>query len=359
VTRVPPLAADLPAIAEVSGAPLDDTRALLQHLPGFDELAARAAQEQEEALFAAGHERGRLSRLAVWLAGWRTQPKARLAKIELCVFAGAHGWVCPSAQAIALAKLKTRLMLLSAGGSAANIQAGSMGAGVRVFDMAVDQPTGDATGADAMTELACARTVGFGLEAVLQQPDVLIVHALGSGGREVAAALAMGLFGGAPADWLAGAAMDLAEEFNQAAAKVTAMVTHSSRGAPDALERARRLGARELAAVAGAIIAARAQRIPVILDGFEATVAAAMLSRLAPGAIDHCLVAGRDGTAAHDRLIEALRLEPMLDMQIRGGDGLAGLMTAQLLQTAVMLHLDLANQRQVEQLLSDTPEVVH
>lgn len=359
MTRVLIPAIDVLPVAESTGAPLDDTRQLLQNLPGFDEAAARAAQAQEQALYAPGQERGRLGNLAVWLSGWRSAPKAKIARIELCVFAGSHGWVCASAQTAAMARLKTRLMLLSAGGSAANIQAGGMGAGVRVFDMALDQPTGDAAQTDAMAELECARTLGFGLEAVLQQPDVLIVHAMGSGGREVAAALAMGLYGGAAADWLAGAATDLAEEFNQSAGKVSAMVANSTRGAADPLERLRRLGSRELAAVAGAIIAARTQRIPVVLDGFDATVAAAMLSAMVPGSIDHCLVAGRDGTAAHDRLIEALQLEPVLDLKIRSGDGLAGLIAAQLLQSAMALHLGLASQAQVIQLLSDTPEVVH
>jgi nicotinate-nucleotide--dimethylbenzimidazole phosphoribosyltransferase len=351
--------ADARPVADSTGAPLDDTRALLRQLPGFDDAAAQAAHALEESLHAPGAERGRLGSLAVWLAGWRARPASPLARIELCVFAGSHGWLCASAQGLAQERLKTRLMLLSAGGSAASLHAAAMGAGVRVFDLAVDQPTGDATKADAITEMDCARSVGFGLEAVQQTPDLLVVHAFASGGREVAAALAAGLMGGFSADWLAGAASDLAEEFSVAAINTQTMADRCGRGAPDPLERLRRLGGRELAAAAGAIMAARAQRIPVVLDGFEATVSAALLSRMVPGSIDHCLVAGRDGTAAHDRLISLLHLEPLFDLKIRGGDGLAGLLAAQALQAAVALHLGLATRTHVAQLLSDTPEVAH
>ncbi len=336
----------------MSGLPLDDTRALLGQLPSFDSAAAESASKRQRGLFHESRERGRLATLATWLAGWRATPGALIGKVELCVFAGTHGWLCGSRRETVHKALKTRLLLLSAGGSAANLQAGLIGAGLRVFDLAIDQPTGDATTSDAMTELECARAIGFGLEAVQQQPDVLVLHGLGVGGRETAAAMAMGLFGGQPADWLAGAAADLSEEFNRACSVVEAMVQTSGRGAPDPIERLRRLGSRELAGMAGAIIAARLQKIPVVLDGFEACIAAALLYVALPGSTDHCLVSGRDSTAAHDRLIGLLRQEPLLDVGIRGGDGLGGLMATDLLRTAMSLHLGLASRDQAHSLLS-------
>lgn len=342
-----------PLVDGLSGMPLDDTRALLRQLPSFDEAAARKAHEREHGLFHDPQERGRLGTLAVWLAGWRADPAKPVAKIELCMFAGAHGWLSGAQRDVLLKALKTRLLLLSAGGSAATLQAGRMGAALRVFDLAIDQPTGDAITTDAMTERACARAISFGLEAIQQQPDLLVLHGRGIGGREAAAAMAMSLFGGAAADWIAGAAADLSDEFNRACAAVDAMVRQSNRGGPDPVERLRRIGGRELAAMAGAIVAARLQRIPVILDGFEAMVATAILAAAAPGAADHCLVAGRDGTAAHDRLIQQLRLEPVLDTRIRGGDGLAGLMAADLLKTAMTLHLGVATRGQVQDLMAD------
>jgi nicotinate-nucleotide--dimethylbenzimidazole phosphoribosyltransferase len=345
--------------SDVTGRPLDDTRALLRQLPSFDGAAAARAQGREDGLYHAPRERGRLGSLPVWLSGWRATPEVAIAKIELCLFAGAHGWLSDASRTFAHKELKTRLLLLSSGGSAANVHAGFLRAGLRVFDLAIDRPSADATTHDAITELECAQAIGFGLEAVQNTPDVLILHGLGVGGREVAAALALCLFGGQAADWLAGATTDLSDGYQQAELAVQRMVAVSSRSAADPLERLRRLGSREIAAAIGAILAARLQKIPVILDGFEATVAGAVLAALSPGAIDHCLAAGRDGTASHDRLLSLLRLEPLMDLGIQGGDGLAGLLAAEQLRTAMTLHLGLATREQMLSLLSDEVSATH
>jgi nicotinate-nucleotide--dimethylbenzimidazole phosphoribosyltransferase len=341
-------------VADLTGNPLDDTRDLLRHLPSLEDAAVENAQRRQATAYHDPRERGQLSALAVWLSGRRKAAMSPITRISLCIFAGAHGWLGQDRQEASLKSLKTRLLLLSAGGSSANVQAGRMGAGVQVFDLALDQPSADATSSDGMTELECARAIGFGMEAVKQQPDVLVLHSLGSGGREVSAAMAICLFGGDAADWVAGAVSELSEEFNRACAAIGTMAERAQRGSPDPIEILRRLGSREMSAIAGAILAARLQQVPVIIDGFDAVIAAAVLARAAPGAMEHCLVADRDGTAAFDRLLSKLALEPVQQHKIRGGDGLAGLLAACDLQTSVALQLETISQDQVQKLLSNS-----
>jgi nicotinate-nucleotide--dimethylbenzimidazole phosphoribosyltransferase len=341
-------------VADLTGNPLDDTRDLLRHLPLLEDAAVENTQRQQAMAYHDPRERGYLSALAAWLSGRRQAPTSPISKISLCIFAGAHGWLGQDRQEAALKSLKTRLLLLSAGGSSANVQAGRMGAGVQVFDLAIHQPSADAASTDGMTELECARAIGFGMEAVKQQPDVLVLHGLGAGGREVSAAMAICLFGGDSADWLAGAMTDLSEEFNRGCSAIGMMAERAKRGSPDTIEMLRRLGSREMSAMVGAILAARLQHVPVILDGFDAVVAAAVLAKSAPAAMDHCLVADRDGSAAFDRLLSKLGLEPVLHHKIRGGDGLAGLLAACDLQTSVALQLEIVSQDQIQKLLSNS-----
>ena len=93
----------------------------------------------------------------------------------------------------------------------------------------------------------------------------------------------------------------------------------------------RRFGGRDIAGLVGAILAARHQRIPVLLDGFVVCAAAAVLHKIDPGAIDHCYAGHISAEPAHGALLDRLGLSPLLDMGIGVGDGTgAGLAMGQL-----------------------------
>jgi nicotinate-nucleotide--dimethylbenzimidazole phosphoribosyltransferase len=342
------------ALAGLSGLPLDDIRNLLAELPPFAEDAAAAAAARQQQLYHPVAERGRLAELPVWLAGWQNKPEPAAQRIELALFAGAQGWLSPLAQERARDDVKTRILLLSAGGAPANPVGATLGAGLKVFDLAVDRPVADIATNAAMSERDCVTAIAFGMEAVAGRADLLCVGAFGVGTNETAAALAYSLYGGSAANWLAGRHLALSLPFAQAQRLLEQTQARHADGRADAVELLRRLGGRDIAAVAGAIIAARTQRVPVLLDGFAATVAAAILAKQSPGSIDHCLVAARDGSAAHDLLLEVLGIAPVIDVGIQGGDGLAALLAAQLLRASVQVHRDCATRDQVQHLLSDS-----
>jgi nicotinate-nucleotide--dimethylbenzimidazole phosphoribosyltransferase len=312
----------------LSGLPFADLFGLLNKVSDFNQLQADLAIEYQQSLVQPWQERGRLYDIAVWLAGWQGRvPSVR--RPELCLFAGASALADQQAQNRAQAAAKMQIVMLSSGGSAANSLAAGLSAGLRVFDLAVDQPGGRADETAAMSERGCARAFAFGMEAVASNADLLCLAGFGPGSRQAAAVTAMLLLDGAAADWC--------EEADQQAFFAAAHALHGP-ASTDAFELLRRCGSREMAAICGAIVAARTQSIPVIFDGFVAAVAALLLHRARPGMADHCLLSGRDGSRAHDAVILALAQAPMLDLKITATDGLGALLAAHIVRAAADLH---------------------
>lgn len=316
-------------VPELSGLPLEDIRAIAANAPARDEAAAARAQEHQRALYFASSERGRLASLPVWLAGWQGREPAA-GRIELCLFAGAQKWLEPSPAQAAEDEVRKRILLLSAGGATANPLAASLGAGLKVFDLAVERPAPDAAQGPVMSDRECVAAMAFGMEAVAGGIDLLCLGAVGSGGATATAALLAALHGGGAADW-AGPSAD-------AAAAERALALHGAH-LKDPLEALRRLGGREFAAIAGAILAARMQKVPVLLDGHAGLAAAAVLAAAAPAALDHCLLAqlppGEPGLA---KAAARMGLAPLLDLGLGDGEGAASALAAGLVKNAAAVH---------------------
>jgi nicotinate-nucleotide--dimethylbenzimidazole phosphoribosyltransferase len=104
----------------------------------------------------------------------------------------------------------------------------------------------------------------------------------------------------------------------------------------------RRLGGREIWAIAGAIVAARVERIPVILDGYVATAAAAVLHAVDPTAIDHCLAGHLSAEGAHADVLARLGKRPLLDLGMKLGEGSGAALAAGMLRAAIACHNDMA-----------------
>jgi nicotinate-nucleotide--dimethylbenzimidazole phosphoribosyltransferase len=106
----------------------------------------------------------------------------------------------------------------------------------------------------------------------------------------------------------------------------------------DPLEVLRRLGGREFAAIAGTIIAARTQ-VAVLLEGFAATAAAAVLHRANPAALDHCLLAYVAATEpGHRQLAEKIGLTPLFDLGMGEGEGTGAALAAGTVKAAALVH---------------------
>ena len=100
----------------------------------------------------------------------------------------------------------------------------------------------------------------------------------------------------------------------------------------------RLLGGREIAAMAGAIVAARLQRVPVVLDGYVVCAAAALLQAIDANALDHCLAGHVSAEGAHADVLRRLGKAPILDLGLRLGEGSGGALACGILRAALACH---------------------
>jgi nicotinate-nucleotide--dimethylbenzimidazole phosphoribosyltransferase len=318
---------------------LDDIRAALSGLPAPDPAAVAEARARNAVLTKPPGALGRLEDLAIWCAGWQGRAQPRIERPQVVVFAGNHGVAARGVSAFPPEVTVQMVANFQAGGAAINRLSECFGAAMQVVALELDRPTADFTEGPAMGAAECAAAFAAGWQAVDPRADVFIAGEMGIGNTTSAAAIAGGLFGG---DWVgagtgvAGAALEAKR------AIVAAALAHHGAALEDPLEVLRRLGGREVAAMAGAILAARHHRIPVILDGFICTAAAAVLERAAPGALDHCVAGHVSDEAAHGQLLARLGKLPLLSLGLRLGEGSGAALALGVLKGAVACHSGMA-----------------
>ncbi len=324
-----------------SGLPFDDFRLLIETLPGPDEAAVAAVRKRDAVLTKPRGALGRLEEIAEWLAAWTGRTPA-VTRPLVAVFAGNHGVTKHGVSPFPADVTQQMVANFSAGGAAINQICIAHDIGLKVFDLALEIPTGDITSEAALDERACAATMAFGMEAISGGTDLLCIGEMGIGNTTVAAAIYHGLYGGEAADWVGpGTGADEAGMERKRQAVASAVALHKDH-LKDPLELLRRLGGREIAAMAGAILAARMERIPVIIDGFVATSAAAVLHAANPHALDHCLMAHVSAEPAHARAVEQLGLKPLLDLDMRLGEGTGAALAAGIVKAAALCHTGMA-----------------
>jgi nicotinate-nucleotide--dimethylbenzimidazole phosphoribosyltransferase len=231
----------------------------------------------------------------------------------------------------------------ASGGAAINQIARVAGATLRVIPLALDTPTRDFTEGPAMDEAAFLDSMRAGYEAVQPGTDLLCLGEMGIGNTSAAAAITAALYGGDAARWVGrGTGLDDEGLLRKQRTIKSALVHH--RGAlGDPLQVARCLGGRELAAIMGAVLAARHADIPVLLDGFVCTAAVAPLAQLRAAALDHTQLAHVSAEAGHRALAKALGLAPLLDLGLRLGEASGAALAVPLLRAAVACHAGMAS----------------
>ena len=325
-----------------SASPFDDFRNLLANLPPAD----LAAEARVRALFAKADKPraslGRVEDIAAWLAAWSGQAPPAVRRPQVAIFAGNHGVTRHAISPRPVAATANAVELCAAGGAAINQVCIANDLGLKVFDLALDVATGDITEEAALDERGCAATMAFGMEAVAGGADLICLGDLGVGNSTIAAALCAALFGGAGADWVGpGSGADAAMMARKAEAVDRALALHGA-SLDDPLEALRRVGGREFAAIAGAILAARMQKIPVLLDGFAATATAAVLQAVSSAALDHCLLASLSPEPGQARAAERLGLLPLLDLGVSHGEGVGAALAASLVRATALTSSGMA-----------------
>jgi nicotinate-nucleotide--dimethylbenzimidazole phosphoribosyltransferase len=314
----------------------------LATLPDSDDAAIAAARARQSELTKPPGSLARLEEIAIFFAGWQGRAKPRIERGRVVVFAGNHGVTVHGVSAFPAAVTVQMVANFAAGGAAINALAAAAGLELRVVPLDLDRPTADFTVAPAMSEDECLAALSAGADAVDPDLDLLALGEMGIGNSTAAAALTCRSFGGSAADWVGpGTGLDSGGIARKIAVVGQALAFHAA--APrSAFETLRRVGGREIAAIAGAGLRARQLRIPVMLDGFISSAAVAPLAAANPAITAHCLAGHCSAEPGHDRLLQHLGLEPLLRLGMRLGEGSGAAVAANIVRSALAAHGQMA-----------------
>ncbi|RWC29456.1 MAG: nicotinate-nucleotide--dimethylbenzimidazole phosphoribosyltransferase [Mesorhizobium sp.] len=322
---------------------LSELRAACLDLPAGSDAAANVVARRQDTLTKPQGSLGRLETIAAWLARWQGRDMPKLDRVKVFVFAGNHGVTAQGVSAYPSEVTVQMVANFAGGGAAINQLARMAGAELDVIPLNLDHPTGDFTQVPAMDEKAFLDAVSTGYDAVTKDLDLICFGEMGIGNTTPAAAISAALFGGGPEKWTGrGTGVDDAGLKRKVVAIEAGLKRHAAALA-DPLAVAAALGGRELAAIFGATLAARHLGIPVLLDGFVCTAAAAPLAKLHPTGLAHTIAAHVSAESGHRGLLEALGLPPLLDLGMRLGEGSGACLAVNIVRSALECHARMAS----------------
>ena len=318
--------------------PFDDIRSLLEIMPTADGASIDAARGRDGVLTKPPGSLGRLEDIVIHMAGWQRNPRPTARRPLVAVFAANHGVTARGVSPYPATVTQQMLDNFGAGGAAINQICKTFDIGFKAFDLALELPTGDITVEAAMDEKTCVGTMAFGMEAIGGGHDLLAIGEMGIGNTTIAAAIYSALYGGPVSHWVGrGTGVDDAGLKRKISAVESAIETHKAH-LDDPLLVLQRLGGREIAAMVGMILAARMERIPLVIDGYVATAAAAILHAAHPDALDHCLAGHVSAEGAHRDVLDRIGKKPILDLGMRLGEGSGAALAIGVIKAALACH---------------------
>ena len=311
-------------------------------LPVLDRTVETAARKHLDELTKPQGSLGRLEDVAAWLCGWQRTLKPRTEKAYTLVFAGNHGVTQQGISAFPAEVTVQMVANFAHGGAAINQLCNAIPSTLRVIPLSLEKPTQDFTLAPAMTMDECLEAFHKGVDSVPQDADILILGEMGIGNTTVAAALANAVGGGAAADWVGigtGVSLHALERKREVVNEAITLHRSNMKGPLSILQH---VGGRELAAIAGAVWRARELRVPVILDGYVVTAAVAPLSVASPDLLSHCIAGHVSVEPGHKKLLELLKMNALLDLGMRLGEGSGAQVALGVVRAAVATFIHMA-----------------
>jgi nicotinate-nucleotide--dimethylbenzimidazole phosphoribosyltransferase len=321
---------------------LERVRALLGRLPPEDAAARAAAAARNAELTKPTGALGRLEEIAQWLAAWQGTPTPTVAAPAVAVFAANHGVTKHGVSPYPAEVTAQMVANFAAGGAAINHICAAAGIRLDVHPIALAQPTGDIMAEPAMGEADCVHHIALGMSAVPDHCDLFAAGDMGIGNTTSAAAVYVALFGGDAARVVGrGTGVDNVGLHRKIDVVQSAVANHAN-VLGDPLQVLRCLGGREIAAIMGAILAARFRRIPVVLDGYVVTAAASVLHAMNPDALAHCVAGHASAEGAHAQILERLGLKPVLSLGMRLGEGTGAALAMSVVKAAAACQSGMA-----------------
>lgn len=323
-------------------ASIADFETALAELRQPDANARAAAHARQAELTKPAGSLGRLEDIAIFFAGWQGHERPRLARGRAAIFAGNHGIVAHGVSAFPPSVTAQMVANFHAGGAAINALSAAAGLELTIVALDLDRPTADFTLAPAMTATECLDALNAGAAAVEPGLDLILLGEMGIGNTTAAAALCARSFGKGSTRWVGpGTGIDDLGIARKIAVVERALAVHAY-AAPSAFETLRRVGGREIAAMAGAALRARELGIPVLLDGFISCAALAPLAADNPDIAAHCLAGHCSAEPGHAALLAKLGLSPILALDMRLGEGSGAAVAAGVIRAALAAHAEMA-----------------
>ena len=302
-------------------------RHALATLPSQDQESHDAVTERAANILRPAGALARFDEVAAWAAGWQRTPRPAVHRPAALIFAADHGVTAAGVSKYPADVTGAMLAAYRAGKSTVSAFAAVAGATVDAIDVGVGRPTADIRYDSAMTAERFDESVEAGRRAVdALDADLLVLGEMGIGNTTAAAAVAAALGGGEVAAWV-GRGTGIDDEALMRKRDAVREAVGRIAGIIDPLEVLREVGGAELVAIAAAIVAARHRQLPVLIDGYVVTSSAMPLVSIAPTALDHCLVGHCSAEPGHRRLLDRLDKQPLLDLDMRLGEG-SGAMAA-------------------------------
>jgi nicotinate-nucleotide--dimethylbenzimidazole phosphoribosyltransferase len=338
----------------------DDLVAAFATLPSFDVQMESQARNHLDNLTKPQGSLGRLEDIAAWTAGWQRSLKPSAEKAYTLIFAGNHGVTKQGVSAFPSEVTVQMVANFAHGGAAINQLCKAVPSTLRVISLSLETPTQDFTTAPAMTAQECAQAFETGMCSVPDDAEILVLGEMGIGNTTAAAAVACAVGGGAASQWVGsgtGITSEALAHKRQVVDKAIALHREHLNGALSILQH---VGGRELAAIAGAVWRARELRVPVILDGYVVTAAAASLLRVDVDMLSHCIAGHLSVEPGHQRLLDVLKMKPLLDLGMRLGEGSGAQVALAIVRAALATYNNMATfaQASVASKQDESPQTI-
>ena len=334
--------------------------ATIENIRPLDRSLESAAQQRLDSLTKPQGSLGKLEALARRIAVIQEKVPPRLGRKLLFIFAADHGVTAEGVSAYPKDVTAQMTRNFLAGGAAINVLARHCGVDTEVVDVGVDYDFAGAPGlrdckirrgtanlarGPALSRAEAERSVEVGIELAQAASDNLFLLGageMGIGNSTSAAAILCALTGASVTDTVGrGTGIDDAGLERKIAAVESGLAVNRPQ-AKDPLDVLAKVGGLEIGAIAGVILGAAARRVPLVLDGFISGAAALLAQRFCPAVVDFCFASHLSVEPGHRLMLDALRLAPVLDLQMRLGEGTGACLLMSLIEAAVKIMGEMA-----------------
>jgi len=333
----------------------------LKEIKPLDEGAMAEARTRQNMLTKPRGSLGRLEELSVKIAGITGKVMPHIEQKAIVTMAGDHGVIAEGVSAYPQEVTAQMVYNFLRGGAGINVLAKHIGARVVVVDMGVAanlEPhpslvsrkiafgTGNMAKEPAMSREQASQAIESGIEVINEEVakglDIIGVGDMGIGNTTASSAICAAITG-EPVAKVTGRGTGISDE--QIALKVKVIETALALNKPDpedAIDVLSKVGGFEIGGIAGVILGAAAQRIPVVIDGFIAGAAALIATRLCPKVKDYLIAAHVSAEAGHKVMLDYLGLKPLLDLGMRLGEGTGAALAISIVEAAAKTLAEMA-----------------